>query len=140
MTMPPQLALTPQLTLFLRKTTVFTFPPAFILCIIHGIVAECAVPALGLIPLFASAILGTFLMYRDKIAFGGSPVSLTRAHVCLADFGIGFALMAILIPSWIVVPQTYGNRGDIMLGTYATVPLMVNLYAACSPQKIQSAC
>ncbi|KAF2095903.1 hypothetical protein NA57DRAFT_78678 [Rhizodiscina lignyota] len=124
--MPPQLVLTPHLTFFLRKTTVFTFPPALILCVVHGIVAECAVPALGLIPLFASAVLGAFLMYRDKIAFSGSPISLTRAHVCLSDFGLGVALIAILIPSWIFVPQCWQHRGDIMLGTYATVPLMIN--------------
>ena len=124
--MPPQLVIPQHLSLFLRKVTIFAFPPAFILCLIHGIIAEVAVPALGLIPMFASAVLGAFLMYRDKISFGGSPVSLTRAQVCLADFGLGVALIGILIPSWIIVPQSY-PRGKVMLGTYATVPLMMNL-------------
>lgn len=89
-------------------------------------IAECAVPALGLIPLMLSSLLGAFLMYRDQISFGGSPIHLTRAQVCIADFCIAAFLMTILVLSWIFVTQTY-RRGAIVLGTYATVPLMLNL-------------
>lgn len=112
-------------SLFLRKVTIFTFPPAFILCLIHGIISGQAVPALGLIPLFGSTVVGMFLMYRDQITFAGSPISLTRAHVCACDFVIGVVLLIILIISWIVVTKNW-DRGAIMLGTYATVPLMMN--------------
>lgn len=119
-------------SLFLRKTTILVFPPAFILCLIHGIISGIAVPALGLIPLFGSAILGSFLMYRDQITFSGSPISLTRAHVCACDFLLGVVLLIILIISWIVVTDSW-DRGAIMLGTYATVPLMMNWwgYTSC---------
>jgi hypothetical protein len=123
--MPPSLTTTPHVTLFLRKATVFVYPPAFILCLVHGIVAECAVPALGLIPLFFSSLLGAFLMYRDKIAFGGSPISLTRAQICTSDLAIAGSLLLILILSWIIMPNDY-SHARVVLGTYATVPLMMN--------------
>jgi hypothetical protein len=123
--MPPSLTTTPHVTLFLRKATVFVYPPAFILCLAHGIAAECAVPAVGLIPLFFSSLLGAFLMYRDKIAFGGSPITLTRAQICTSDLGIASALLLVLILSWIIMPEDYARR-RVVLGTYATVPLMTN--------------
>jgi hypothetical protein len=124
--------LTSYASLFLRKVTVFTYPPAFILCLIHGIVSGCAVPALGLIPAFGSSLLGASLMYRDKVTFGGSPVIIQRGHVCVCDFILAVGLLIILIISWVVVPHFNRYEGSqIMLGTYATVPLMVNLCVSC---------
>lgn len=125
--MPPSLVTPPHLMFFLRKSTVFSFAPAFILCIIHGIVAEMAVPALGLIPMFFSSLLGAFLMYRDQISFGGSPITLTRANILFADLALGTGLLLILILSWIFVPGWRSDGGQVMVGTYATVPLMLNL-------------
>lgn len=125
--MPPSLTITPHVSLLIRKATVFTFPPAFIICLVHGLVSQIPVPALGLIPMFFSALLGAFLMYRDQITFGGSPITLTKANVLFADLTLGVSLLVILILSWIFVPVHRYHGGEVMLGTYATVPLMANL-------------
>lgn len=126
-TMPSPLITPPTVSIFMRKLTIFSFGPAFFLCIIHGIIAEVAVPALGLLPQAASALLGAFLLYRDQIAFAGSPVSLTRAHVCASDLGLAAFLLLILILSWADMANRW-SRSDIALGAYATVPLMLNWY------------
>lgn len=113
-------------TLFLRQTTVYSFPPAFILLLIHGILAEAAFPALGLLPLAASAVLGLFILNRDRVAALGSPVmSLSPHNIFVSDVALAISLLAFLIPSWIMLPQAH--RDLIVLGTYGTVFMMVNL-------------
>ncbi|KAL9108679.1 MAG: hypothetical protein Q9227_006625 [Pyrenula ochraceoflavens] len=127
--MPPSSA-QPDLGPILRKTTIVVFPPAFLLCLIHGIITNKAVPALGLIPLAGSALLGLFLLYRDKLAGGGSPIRLTFSQILIADTLLACVLFVILVISWIVVPDEYEGP-PTMLGTYATVPLMINIACHC---------
>ncbi|KAK4119199.1 hypothetical protein N657DRAFT_582150 [Parathielavia appendiculata] len=47
---------------FLRKAAVISFLPALPLCIVHGVLSHDVVPALGLIPLFFSAVVSIFLL------------------------------------------------------------------------------
>ena len=110
----------------LRKTTILVFPPSLILLIIHGIVSGKVVPALGLLPLAGSALLGLFLVYRDVLVGGGSPVRLTVPQVLIADTLLAATLFVVLVISWIVVSEDW-DGGLVMLGTYCTVPLMMNV-------------
>ncbi|KAK4222529.1 hypothetical protein QBC38DRAFT_503954 [Podospora fimiseda] len=52
----------------LRTITILTFLPAFPLLIAHGVLSQSLVPAIGLAPLFISAVVGLFLIskYRSK--------------------------------------------------------------------------
>ncbi|KAK3984761.1 hypothetical protein QBC44DRAFT_276709 [Cladorrhinum sp. PSN332] len=52
----------------LRGITILTFLPAFPLLIAHGVLSKSLVPAIGLVPLFISAVVGLFLIskYRAK--------------------------------------------------------------------------
>jgi hypothetical protein len=111
----------------LRKLTIIVAPPGFILNLIHGIVSGKAFPALGLIPLAGSALLGASLLYRNKISYGGSPISLSPSNIIAVDFGLAALYFIFLIFSWIVVPHDGWDGGLVMLGTYGTVPLMVNV-------------
>lgn len=109
----------------LRKITILVGPPGFILNLIHGIISGKAFPAFGLIPLAGSALLGASLLYRDQISYGGSPISLSPSNIIAADSALAVLYFIFLIFSWIVVPGWDG--GQVMLGTYGTVPLMVNV-------------
>ena len=112
----------------LRKITIIAFPPGFILNLIHGIVSHKAFPALGLIPLAGSALLGASLLYRNKISYGGSPISLSPANILMIDFALAVLFLIFLIFSWVIVPgHDWSDPSEVMLGTYGTVPLMGNL-------------
>ncbi|KAI8244503.1 hypothetical protein K4K57_004902 [Colletotrichum sp. SAR 10_99] len=110
----------------LRKITIFAFPPAFIILLIHGIISNCAFPALGILPLAASAILGLFIIRRDLIAALGSPIqALTPSNVFFADATLGIFHLVFLFISWALIRDPW-DRGQIVLGTYGTVPLMLD--------------
>lgn len=50
----------------LRKTALLSLLPALPLCITHGALSEDLFPALGLVPLFFSALVSTFLLVRAR--------------------------------------------------------------------------
>src|SRR6266536_4967910 len=101
------------LTITLRKTTLLTFLPGFILNLIHGIISHKAFPALGLIPLTFSALLSTSLLYRHQISYGGSPISLSPANILLLDFSLAVLFFIFLIFSWVVVPQHWPDGSQV---------------------------
>ncbi|KAK1573949.1 uncharacterized protein LY79DRAFT_524815 [Colletotrichum navitas] len=110
----------------LRKVTIITFPPAFILLLIHGIITNCPFPALGILPLFASAILGLFIIRRDLVAALGSPIqALSPSNVFYADLSLSTFHFIFLFISWATIRNPW-DRGQIVLGTYGTVPLMID--------------
>lgn len=113
----------------LRRITIFTFLPAFPLLLAHGIASGKAFPALGLLPLAGSAILAALLVYRDRVAAIGSPIqSLSPSNIFFADLLTGILLLAFLIGSWISLTNTrWYETPLIILGTYGTVFLMINL-------------
>lgn len=125
--MPPSTVTAPISSVaLLRQLTILSFPPAFILLLIHGIAAEIAFPALGLLPLAASALLGALILHRDQFAAAGSPIqSLSSHNVFIADVTSAVFLLAFLVPSWIML--TDAPSPLIVLGTYGTVFMMLNL-------------
>lgn len=100
----------------LRIITVLTFMPGLALLIPHGVMSRRVVPALGLVPLFLSAIFG--LIHAFKTVRSRSVDEKIDAF--LAAF-----LFSILIPGIITIPHSwYGAR---MIGAYGTMPMIVNL-------------
>jgi hypothetical protein len=112
--------------LILRQLSIIAFPPAFILLFAHGIASGNALPAIGIVPLAASAVLGLLLLYRDHVAAVGSSIqALTPSNIFALDVFLAVVFLFMLIPSWIFI--TWGwNRSLIVLGTYGTVFMMVN--------------
>ncbi|GKT45270.1 uncharacterized protein ColSpa_05451 [Colletotrichum spaethianum] len=117
----------------LRRLEIFAFPPAFILLIAHGIASECAFPALGLLPLAASAVLATFILNRDVVAAIGSPIqSLSESNIFWADCLLAIFHLSFLIPSWALLTQVWPDP-LIALGAYCTVFMMFDLRSCNCP-------
>ena len=115
----------PSLTLqLLRTLTIVSFAPGVTLTLIYSIVTHSAFPAISIIPLFGSAILGLALLHPNTISYGGSAISFSPINVLTLDFSIAVLNLIFLICAWITVPGRRG--GQVMLGTYSTVPQMLN--------------
>ncbi|KAJ0296707.1 uncharacterized protein N0V96_007225 [Colletotrichum fioriniae] len=116
-------------TVTLRRLEVIAFPPALILLIAHGIASERAFPALGLLPLAASAVLALFVLNRDAVAALGSPIqALSESNIFWADCLLAIFHLAFLIPSWILLTDPW-HEPLIVLGTYCTVFMMFDFVA-----------
>lgn len=114
-------------TVFLRRVTILSFAPAFFILLIHGISSGWAFPALGILPLAVSAVLGAMLLHRDRVAALGSPVqALSPENIFYADTALAVWYIAFLIPTWVFLGRPW-HRDTIILGTYGSVFLMVNL-------------
>lgn len=95
--------------------------------IIHGVGSQYAFPALGLLPLACSTLLGLLLLYRDQVAAFGSPVQmLSPSNIFFADTTIAGLLLACLIPTWVFLDRP-NEEGLIILGTYCSVFPMLSL-------------
>lgn len=117
-------------TVFLRRVTILSFPPAFLILLIHGVSSSWAFPALGILPLAVSAVLGALLLHRDRVAALGSPVqALTPENIFYADTTLVIWYLAFLIPTWVFLGRP-SDEEIIILGTYGSVFLMVNLYGS----------
>ncbi len=114
----------------LRLLTVLSFIPALPLCIAHGAISHYACPATGLIPLAASVALGLLRLLQpaQRIHLGSKQSSrdLSVFVVFAADLTLAISLLAVLIAAWIHIEDRY-NHGNVV-GAYATVPLLLNLY------------
>jgi len=104
----------------LRLATVASFVPAFPLCLAHGITSGAVVPAVGLVPLAASAGIGIALLT-------GRAQALHPSGIFAADFVLAGSLMVVLVFTWIIEPRGR-DAGLAMLASYATMPLIANLY------------
>ncbi|GME25618.1 putative nucleosome binding protein [Neofusicoccum parvum] len=113
---------------FLRRIAMANFVPAFPLLLAHGLAANEALPAVGLVPLAGSVLLGGFVLYRDRVAAIGSPIrSLSPSNVFFADVLLSLVYIGLLIGSWVTLgEESWGRRSLIILGTYGTVFMMVN--------------
>lgn len=116
----------------LRLVTLITFPPAFIMLLIHGILGGGAFPAVALIPLAISALLALYLLNPNAVTAGGSAITLADGHVVAIDLSLAIWLFVMCICSWINVPRWRHDRGLVMLGTYGSVWVMVN-WCVCPP-------
>ncbi|OHW98752.1 hypothetical protein CSPAE12_02442 [Colletotrichum incanum] len=117
----------PSTIVTLRRLEIFAFPPAFILLIAHGVASERAFPALGLVPLAASAVLATFILNRDGVVAIGSPIqSLSESNIFWADCLLAVFHLSFLVPSWALLTKPW-HEPLIVLGTYCTVFMMFDL-------------
>ncbi|KAH0388892.1 hypothetical protein KCU92_g466, partial [Aureobasidium melanogenum] len=103
----------------LRTTTLIAFFPALGLLIPYGIVSTTTVPALGIIPAFFSA---TFGLLSLKVNFRWSQL------VLYIDTSLAIFIFSILLPFWVLSAgrRRWEDGGVVMLGTYGTVPLLVD--------------
>lgn len=114
-------------TVFLRRITIFTFPPAFIMLIIAGVEGNRVFPALGLIPQAASVIFGYLLLYRERVIALGSPIrAFSPSNTFCVDMALAIWYLGFLIPTWIALPWQR-DEPLIILATYSSVFMMVNL-------------
>src|SRR3569833_1229145 len=104
----------------LRLATVASFVPAFPLCLAHGITSGAVVPAVGLVPLAASAGIGIALLT-------GRAQALHPSGIFAAAFVQAGSLMVVLVFTWIIEPRGR-DAGRAMLASYATMPLIANLF------------
>ncbi|KAK4494846.1 hypothetical protein PRZ48_014202 [Zasmidium cellare] len=103
---------------FLRIVTIGCWVPAFPFLLAHGIVTNTVCPVLGIVPMTFSAI--TALVHLT----GGAKHRIPNIVV---DLFCGTFLIGVLIPSWIMLSDGWrGDRGVVMVGTYGTVPMMIN--------------
>jgi len=106
--------------LALRLVTVLGWIPAFALLLPYKISGGSPiVPTLGIVPITFSALVGlVHLAGKAKYRY---------ANIFLDLFCAAF-LIGILIPGWILMADGWeASAGLTMLGTYGTIPLMVNL-------------
>lgn len=117
-------------TVFLRRITILSFVPAFLILLIHGVSSSWAFPALGILPLAVSAVLGALLLHRDRVAALGSPIqALSPENIFYADTALAVWYFAFLIPTWVFLGRP-SDEELIILGTYGSVFLMVNLFVS----------
>ncbi|KND87669.1 hypothetical protein TOPH_07670 [Tolypocladium ophioglossoides CBS 100239] len=110
----------------LRRICLFGFPLGFVLLLVHGIVSRKVVPALGLVPMAGSALLGALLVYREKKA---RPVQGVLAFVVfVADVALALMHLGMLIPTWVTMTRDrWYDRPLVILGTYGTLFLVLDL-------------
>ncbi|KAF2870274.1 hypothetical protein BDV95DRAFT_496620 [Massariosphaeria phaeospora] len=109
----------------LRAISIITFPSAFIMLLIHGIIANRVNPAITILPLFCSAAYSVLLLANEKkCGCQSSGLTGTPVHLIL-DTLLGTVLFVCLLLAWIFVPN--GNGGQIMLGTYGTNFIAANV-------------
>ncbi|UNI13358.1 hypothetical protein JDV02_000108 [Purpureocillium takamizusanense] len=116
----------------LRYLSTATLPIGVALLVAHGVKTAHVVPALGLLPLTGSALLAIVSLRRQKTMAVWSPVHRIAAQtILIADFILGLLYLAVLIPSWITLSQRHWrdptNNSLVILGTYGTVLLLLNL-------------
>jgi hypothetical protein len=110
----------------LRALSILTFPPAFLLLLIQGIISSRVLPALGILPLFFSSAFAVLLLANErKCGCQSSGLSGTPIHLVF-DVLLGAALLVLLILTWVFLPHHY-DGGMVMLGTYGTNFLVFNL-------------
>lgn len=111
----------------LRAISLATFPPAFFILLIAGLMLEQVNPAIGLIPLFfSSAYAGLLLANEKKCGCQAGGLTGTPFHFIL-DFVIGTGLLVCLILAWVFMGDRYCHDHGIILGTYGTNFLICNL-------------
>lgn len=105
--------------------------PAIAFLIPYGVNTKQLAPTLGLIPMALSALIAV-MHITGKARY--QPINI------LLDIFTACLLIGILIPGWVFLAEgrtphwfaygrfvPYGRVGNTMLGTYGTMPLMINL-------------
>ena len=109
----------------LRALSLLSFFPAFPILLIAGIALEQVNPAIGLVPLFVSALYSALLLSNEKkCGCKASGLTGTPFHFIL-DFLIGTGLLVCLILTWVFIG--YYRESGVVLGVYGTNFMIVNL-------------
>ncbi|GAB1735912.1 hypothetical protein NU219Hw_g5246t1 [Hortaea werneckii] len=106
----------------LRSILSIVWPIGFALLLAHGATQAVLLPVLGIIPMTLSSLTGLIHLRGTLDDF--------RLTTLFLDFFCAAFLFALLMPVWLVIARDYGyyyGAGTIMLATYGTVPLMVQL-------------
>jgi hypothetical protein len=103
----------------LRLITIWAWIPAMCLLIPYGVIAGKVVPPLGLIPISISAVFGLVMISRN---------STPRGVIISMDVFIAAFLFSIIVPGIALMRRGgwWSDRGLMMVGTYATCPLLLN--------------
>lgn len=102
----------------LRIITMLTWIPAFALSLPYGIDTGTVVPALGIMPMSFSALMGMVHL---------TGWARSRVGNLLMEIFCSCFLLGVLIAFWVVLSHKMWKRPSLlMLGSYATVPMMVN--------------
>jgi len=133
-------------TCLLRIISVWTFIPALAFNIAHGVIFSCALPAMGLIPHAFSVGLASYELgwweqlfrkpeYRIILQDdreGDKPSSFRAFIITVLDTVIGLSLTGCIVGAYIVMDSRsgwyyrYDKAGLVIVGTYATLPYIVN--------------
>ncbi|KAJ2955735.1 hypothetical protein NQ176_g11377 [Zarea fungicola] len=111
----------------LRRVNIWTFGPAFILNLLHGITTGCVFPALSLVPLAMSAVQCAFLEHPSlrPTGLGSSSILLTPRNIFITDALLSGSLFFCLLGSWINMSvMAYPGVGGVILGSYCTIFIM----------------
>ncbi|KAJ6782924.1 hypothetical protein PWT90_03076 [Aphanocladium album] len=120
--------LRPHRALRLRRVAVWTFPLAAVLFTLHGLASSDCFPFLGLLPLAVSATHSAMKMYPvlRPGALRNLPVLWSPHTTVLLDTGMAFLHGLVLLISIVQITTAYHyNTGEVMLGAYCTVFLIV---------------
>ena len=132
---------------FLRKACVVTFPFAFSLGIAHA-ASSNIFPAITLVPQTFSTLFSIAIVYFSSKRLNhsnGSPGTtgvvylakedpkrrLEKFWVFLGDLVALAGLLTCLVFTWLTLGSRsywWNSMGEVILGTYATVPFMINMY------------
>lgn len=84
----------------LRALSILSFPPAFLILLIQGIISARVLPALGILPLFFSSAFAALLLANErKCGCQSSGLSGTPIHLVF-DVLLAAALLTLLILTW----------------------------------------
>lgn len=126
-TTPFILTLTTSVPHALRVLCLASFTPAFILLLIGGIASEKVNPAIGILPLFFSAVYSAMsLVYEKKCTCSAAGLTGTPLHMML-DMLCGIGLLLCLILGWVSMGgRIYDFGWPTILSTYGTTFMIFN--------------
>jgi hypothetical protein len=143
-----------KVTRILRIICVCTFIPALGFNLAHGIVFNSILPAMGLLPHAFSVGLAIYelgwlerLFHKHQYRIilqdeseSTKPSATRDGIVALMDFLIGSALLGCIVGGYILMAgyrwYYWDNASRGIVGTYATLPFIVNAYVICSTWKM----
>lgn len=129
----------------LRTACLATYPFAFALSIAHTATSNGQLfPAISLLPQTASFLFSGAVLHFSKQHKALQQIRLqddaekqkrriTNATTFLGDTILAVSLTTCMVFSWITLQNQWGHHyystspGETMLGTYATVPFMINM-------------
>ncbi|KAK6434257.1 hypothetical protein LTR95_009554 [Oleoguttula sp. CCFEE 5521] len=106
----------------LRLSPLLAWPFSFSLGLAHGLKTGQALPALSIVPCSFSVLYALVILRERR-------TSISRGKLALVDLALCLTHLGFLVPAIVFLANTrwYYNAEDTMLGSYATVPTMLDL-------------